>query len=86
VSVYSHRTQGVEYIVRRAQRQNYLPHPQIRVTTVGKLRAAGYEVVLRGKYGHALILLDDSPSDDDWPKLASLFDPARPNPGYEEGR
>ena len=57
-----------------------LPHSMIRESTVGRLRAAGYDVVTSpGPLGHADLVLPNPPTDDDWRLLDESFDPARPN-------
>ena len=58
-----------------------LPHSKIRESTVGRLRAAGYEVVPSpGPPGHADLRVPNPPSRGDWQALDALFDPPRPNP------
>jgi hypothetical protein len=60
-----------------------LPHPVVRVTTVGALRSLGYDVVptrVNRDQGHAVILLPGEPSYEDWSRLISAFDQPEPNP------
>lgn len=58
-----------------------LPHPKIRTSTVGRVRAAGYDVVSSpGPPGHADLLLRKPPTDDDWRTLDRIFDVPRANP------
>ena len=58
-----------------------LRHSKIRTSTVGRVRAAGYEVVSSpGPSGHADLLLPTPPTENDWSALDSAFDPPRPNP------
>lgn len=58
-----------------------LRHSMIRVSTAGRLRAAGYEVVSSpGPLGHADLLLPNPPTNDDWRALDAAFDPSRPHP------
>jgi hypothetical protein len=84
LSVFAHKSRDADWIARRARRsdEEALLHPVIRETTAGRIRAAGYEVVLRGRRprGHALILLPNPPRDAEWPVLSSLFDEPRDNP------
>src|SRR4051812_24908033 len=40
-----------------------LPHPTMRRSTVGALRAVGFDVVPSGHYGHATLKLPDAPTD-----------------------
>jgi hypothetical protein len=61
-----------------------LAHPKIRETTVGRIRAAGYDVISDElPEGHALIMLPRLPADDDWTAISDLFDPPRLNPATE---
>lgn len=58
-----------------------VPHPRIRETTVGRIRAAGYNVVRdEPPEGHALITLPRLPTDTDYMTISDLFDPPRLNP------
>lgn len=57
----------------------FLPHSTLRESTVGRLRAAGYDVVSSpGPPGHADLILPNSPTDDDWQALDETFDAPRP--------
>lgn len=63
-----------------------LRHSKIRTSTVGRVRAAGYEVVSSpGPPGHADLVLPTPPTEDDWSALDSAFDPPRPNPATMRG-
>ena len=58
-----------------------LLHPRIRETTVGRIRAAGYDVVPDPPpEGHALIMLPQLPTDTDWTTISDVFDPPQANP------
>lgn len=58
-----------------------LTHSMIRESTVGRLRAVGYDVVSSpGPPNHADLLLPEPPGDADWEALDRVFDAARPNP------
>lgn len=77
LSVFSHHAQGVRKICRRGWPA--LRHAQIRVSTVGELRALGYDVIRDGKKGHCLIPLDPPPWD--WTALRDVgFGDPQPNP------
>jgi hypothetical protein len=57
------------------------PNASIRVTTAGRIRAAGYE--LRRSEpppGHADLKLPNPPTDADWETLRVVFDDPIPNP------
>lgn len=58
-----------------------LPHSTIRESTVGRVRAAGYDVVPSpGPPGHADLVFPAAPTEDDWQTLDEIFDSPRPNP------
>lgn len=58
-----------------------LRHSKIRQSTVGRVRAAGYDVVSSaGPPGHADLVLPNPPTDEDWTALDAAFDPPCPNP------
>ncbi len=58
-----------------------LPHSMIRESTVGRIRAAGYDVLPSGgPSGHADLVLTNPPTTHDWQILDRTFDPARQNP------
>jgi len=63
------------------------PNAQIRVSTVGRIRGAGYEVTLsEPPPGHSDLHLPSPPSDADWDTLrAHVFDPPIPNPYLAQG-
>lgn len=55
----------------------------IRKSTVGRLRAVGFEVTWPvGNKRHSDLILPTPPTDDDWARLVEAFDPAEPNPYY----
>lgn len=60
--------------------QARLPHGQIRVSTVARIRAAGYDVANRRVDGHCRLPLPAWPSDEDLERLASAFDSPIRNP------
>jgi hypothetical protein len=60
-----------------------LPHDEIRVTTAGKLRGAGYAVE-QDRPNHACISLEDMPSEADLAVFDRLFDPPQCNPVARE--
>ncbi len=59
-----------------------LPHPQVSVTSAGRLRAAGFEVALTGKAPHCTVYFGVDPTDDEAviDKLRQAFDAPVPNP------
>ncbi len=82
LSVYSLAGRSVESIARQAR----LPNGQIRVSTVARIRAAGYDVLDRRSDGHCRLPLPAWPTDEDLERLASAFDPAIPNPAPVQRR
>jgi hypothetical protein len=60
--------------------------PQMRVTTVGTLRASGYDVV-PDELPHALVMLPNPPADTDYEAVSVAFGnpatPPIPNPSYK---
>ena len=64
---------------------NRRPNRKIRKTTVGRLRAAGFEVTYpTGTKRHADLILPTHPTDGDWVALIEAFDNHEPNPYYYE--
>jgi hypothetical protein len=60
---------------------NQTPHSRIRKTTVGRLRAAGFDVTPpKGEKRHADLILPNPPTDEVWEALEAAFDPPEPNP------
>ena len=58
-----------------------LPHGQVCVSTVGRIRAAGYEVrQSEPPPAHADLLLPNPPADEDWEALLVVFDAPIANP------
>lgn len=61
-----------------------LRNPQMRVSTVGALRAAGFTVQRTDDRGHARLYLRIPMSDDDWKQLDDAFGPPCANPRAKE--
>ena len=60
-----------------------LVHPKLRETTVGELRAAGYDVTRDGPPpAYALIMLPRLPADEDYDTVSAAFSAPRENPAY----
>jgi hypothetical protein len=62
------------------------PNKQMRITTVGVLRAAGYDVT-PSPWEHPLhadLRFISEPTEDDFEALRAIFDPPRPNPRLAE--
>lgn len=58
---------------------------KIMVSTVGAIRALGYDVVPSDEPPHADLKFPDEPSDDIFYELKAVFDPPRDNPRLEGG-
>lgn len=60
-----------------------LPQKQLRETTVGALREAGFDVVPdEPPPTHALIMLQPVPTDDDYLRITAIFGQPRQNPAF----
>lgn len=55
---------------------------QMRVSTVGAIRALGHDVVRSGKAPHATLRLAQEPSEEVWEGLRGVFGPTVSNPRY----
>ncbi len=63
-----------------------LPHSVVRTSTVGRIRAAGYELVRsEPPPAHADLKLPNPPTDDDWATIRGAFDDPIPNPHQRVG-
>jgi hypothetical protein len=82
ISVYSVPDRDADSIAIEAPFGN----KQIRVATVGDLRAAGYDVTPSPWVHplHADLRFAREPTDDDFEALRQIFAPARPRPNPEE--
>ena len=77
LSVCSLPTRDFDLVARVAN----LPNRQLRVSSVGRIRDAGYEVVRsEPPPAHADLILRGEPTDEDWETLRAVFDPPVPNP------
>ena len=57
-----------------------LPQPRIRVSTIGRLRALGYELYRSGPRPHLTLKFEISPTDSGLKELVGAFGPDIPNP------
>jgi hypothetical protein len=78
ISVFSAPGLDIEQLALLADQ----PHPKIRISTAGRVRAAGYEIVRSEEeaLGHADVKLPSEPTDDMLDALRSAFDDPEPNP------
>lgn len=60
-----------------------IPHPKVRVSTVGFVRSLGYDVIPTDDL-HADLKLDHQPDEETWEALRSVFGEPEANPGREE--
>jgi len=51
----------------------FIPNAQVRVSTVGAIRALGHDVVPQGRIPHANLRLSANPSEDVYDELRSVF-------------
>lgn len=77
LSVFSVPGVGIDELARIANR----PNGVIRLTTAGRIRAAGYEVLPdEPPPGHAALQLPNPPTDTDWETSRAIFDEPIRNP------
>ena len=63
-----------------------LPHRQIRVSQVGRIRSVGFDVLQSGCPPHADLVFATEPTEEDFEALRSVFAEPQPNPRVEEQR
>lgn len=87
LSLWSYPMMGAQEIAEEVGRVadeheiTLLPNPQMRQTTVGALRALGYDVTPGGGLrGHVTLALNGLPDDTEWTRLATAFQEAETNP------
>jgi hypothetical protein len=82
VSCFAAADLSVEEIAKVAYEQGRLAHGQITTSTIGALRAAGFQPMEAPVDDpHVDIYLGEHPADDStWARLAELFDDPQPNP------
>jgi hypothetical protein len=85
LSVWAVANLNAEKIVRHARHhdtesQHYLPHPQMRTSTVGQLRRRGFDLEPDSPRGHYLLTIPTPPTDDDWDALEQEFGEPQPTP------
>jgi len=81
MSVYCIPDKSAEYIAQKARKLN----PKMCVSTVGEIRAAGYDV--RSDWeedGHSNVMFDTQPDDKDLLAVKSAFSDPVPNPGQPQ--
>lgn len=86
LSFWASANLDLEGIVRNAREQGALtgdrniPHGKVQVSSAGKIRAAGFELVPTAPPGHYSLTLSDPPTVDDYEAVMSAFDDPEPNP------
>jgi hypothetical protein len=75
LSVAAHPGWDAETLQREAR---FIPHPVVRLSTVGELRALGHDVVQSGRPPHACLQLCAPGSDELYEDLRAAFSPAQP--------
>jgi hypothetical protein len=81
LSVFAHDGVDVETVARKACQ----PHGVIRVSTVGRIREAGYDIANCDTRWHCDLIFPGQPSATDWEVLQSIFDPPIANPARARG-
>jgi hypothetical protein len=82
LSVWSHPSHDAHRIVEAARQLpgSNLPHSQMRLSTAGRLRAAGFELVATDLPGYYSLVLPSPQTDATWRALDGAFDPPQPTP------
>lgn len=83
-SVASFSAADIVQLARSYPDDNYLPHSQMRTSTVRQLRAQGFDLVPDSPRGHYLLTIPTPPTDDDWDALEQEFGEAEPTPSRQE--
>ncbi len=81
LSVFAHHGADLDTLARKACR----PHAVVRVSTVGALRAAGYDVADCDDRWHCDLTLGGRHTSADWARLRGLFDRPVENPARSRG-
>ncbi len=63
---------------------HYLPHGQMRTSTVGRLRARGFGLLPDSPRGHYLLTIRTPPTDEDWSALQEEFGAPEPTTSGQE--
>jgi hypothetical protein len=85
LSVWSVANLTTSEIVRHArchdtETQRYLPHAQIRASTVAQLTRHGFDLEPDSPSGHYLLTIPAPPTDEHWDALQQEFGQPEPNP------
>jgi hypothetical protein len=72
ISVFAHPSNSVGEI--RNKHRVLSQYERVRVSTVARLMAAGFELWPTGTEGHYSIVLPTPPTDEDWQRLDRAFD------------
>ena len=65
--------------VDEALRATRRPHPQVRLSTAGRIRDAGLEVIPTGGSPHGTLCLPKPLDAPAWARVQAVFDPPMPN-------
>jgi hypothetical protein len=65
-------------------KEAYIRHGQVRVSTIGKLRALGHEPFRSDPWPHLTVMFEWQPTDDQIEELVGAFDPPVQNPDPKE--
>ncbi|MGI8425316.1 MAG: hypothetical protein ACR2FO_01080 [Actinomycetota bacterium] len=76
LSAYGDNGLAMKETARQARR----PHKQLRTTTVGRLKSAGFVVKRTGKWPHLTISAEVTAGAEMLSKITELFDDPVPNP------
>jgi hypothetical protein len=59
--------------------RRYMPYPKMRVSSVGQLRARGFDLLPDSPFGHYLLAIPTPTAENDWDALQEEFGPAEPS-------
>jgi hypothetical protein len=63
--------------------KRFMPYGRMRTSTVGQLRACGFEMRPDSPFGHYLLTIPTPATDDAWDALQNSFGEAEPTPSKE---
>ena len=70
------------------QGENPVAHGKLRQSTAGRVRTPAqdgrkFELLKTGQTGHYTLTFPSDPTESDWERLESMFNPTEPNPAAD---